>query len=741
MDPMTSSPPSGSDQERASSAFGRLHPQIQRWIWQRGWSELRDIQEAAAREILDETSDVLIAAATASGKTEAALFPLLTAVAGRESVGGIDVLYISPLRSLINDQFGRLEDICREMDLLVTRWHGDVGAAAKQALLKKPRGVLLITPESLEALFVLRGTTLKTLFPAVAAMVVDEVHSFIGEERGRQLQSLLYRVELVARQRIRRIGLSATLGDMTLAGEFLRPGGGQDVRQIVSGASGSEIRLQIRGYVECPPEESDREESGADESIVAHLYQTFYGSENLIFCNARQDVERYADALRDRATRERRPNMFFPHHGSLARGLREDVERLLKDDEKQITVVCTSTLELGVDIGSVRSVAQIGPPPSVASLRQRLGRSGRRDEPAVLRVYVSERAVGPDAAPQDQLRAGLVQSIAMVELLLDRWCEPPEQGALHLSTLIQQLLSLVAQHGGVSAQQAYGGLCQGGPFREVDVGLFERLLRCLGQHGVLMQSEDGTLFLAPDGERIVEHYTFYAAFTSAEEYRVVTGGVDLGTLPLSQMLAPGMFLIFAGRRWRVEAIEERARIIEVSPAAGGRVPRFGGSGGVVHQRVRERMREVYARMDEPAFVYSTARFLRRDARAAFERLGLARTQLVPSGAHTIVFPWAGDRVQGTLLLLLACRGLSVESDGLAITVRDATPDGVGDHLRDIAELPPPDPVELAKRAPTKIVEKHDRWLSDELLAEGYAAAHLDVEGARARCGQLVLASR
>ncbi|MEO8360170.1 MAG: DEAD/DEAH box helicase [Vicinamibacteria bacterium] len=721
-----SSPPSGSDPSDNASGFGRLHPEIQRWIWRRGWSELRDIQESAALAILDGSGDLLIAAATASGKTEAAFFPLLTAVARRPENAGIDLVYISPLRSLINDQFGRLEDICSEMELPVTRWHGDVSSGPKQALLEKPRGVLLITPESLEALFVLRGPMLRTLFPSVLAVVIDEVHSFIGEERGRQLQSLLHRLELVARQRVRRIGLSATLGDMSLAADFLRPGGGPGVQQIISNAAGSEIRLQIRGCVEQRAGESDTTEETERGQIVEHLYKTLYGTENLVFCNSRQDVESYADALREMAGMRKQANMFFPHHGSLSRDLREDVERLLKDEEKQITVVCTSTLEMGVDIGSVRSVAQIGPPTSVASLRQRLGRSGRRDEPATLRLYVAEREIDPDAPSQDQLHAALAQSIAMVELLLDRWCEPPEHGALHLSTLIQQLLSLIAQHGGVQPQQAFRALCQGGPFREVDTALFEKLLRCLGSQEVIMQSENGPLFLAPNGERIVEHYTFYAAFSSVEEYRVVAAGADLGSLPLSNTLAPGMFLIFAGRRWKVEAMDERRRIIDVSPAAGGRVPRFGGSGGRVHGRVRERMRDLYMRTDDPIFLDPVARHVLREARANFARLGLGQTQVIASGRNTVVFPWASDRVQGTLLLMLACRGLSVEADGLAITVRDAEPDRVLDHLSDIGESRHPDPVALARVAPMKIVEKHDRLLDDELLCLNYAAKSLNL---------------
>lgn len=731
---MTSSPPSSSDQRppREGAGFGRLDSRIQRWIWQRGWTELRDIQDAAVTTILDSSADVLIAAATASGKTEAAFFPLLTKVVA-ESANGIQLVYLSPLKALINDQFDRLDALCEDLKVPVHRWHGDVGLSAKAAVLRSPSGVLLITPESLEALFVLRGPALRRLFATVEAVIVDEVHSFIGEERGRQLQSLLHRLELVARRRLRRVGLSATLGDMGLAAEFLRPGGGTAIVQIVSQAAGQELRLQIRGSVQGrvatpgdPGSASDT--SDLEESVPAHLFQTLYGTENLIFCNSRGLVEQYADRLRRLCEENRRPNLFLPHHGSLSKELREDAERLLKDTEKSVTVVCTSTLELGIDIGTVESVAQIGPPPSVASLRQRLGRSGRRGEAAILRLYVIEDEIGRDTAPQDQLRPALVQSVAMVELLLERWCEPPETGALHLSTLIQQRLSLTAQHGGVTAQQAYRVLCESGPFRDVDMDLFVRLLRGLAEKNVLMQSEDRSLLLAPAGERIVEHYTFFAAFATPGEYRIVAGSHELGTIPVEFPLAPGMFVIFGGRRWEVEDVDEQRRVVQVSPATGGRVPRFGDSGGRVHDRVRERMREIYERSDEPAFLNAAARGLLGEARENYRRLGLRDRHLIPCGESTVIFGWAGDRAQHTLLLQLLSRGLKVEADGVAISVAESA-DAVFDHIRDLAELPPGDAMALARLVPNKMVEKHDWLLPQALLARDYASRQLDVAGA------------
>jgi ATP-dependent helicase Lhr and Lhr-like helicase len=748
---MSNSPPSSS--EGASGSFGLLDPRVQEWIWRRGWRELRDIQERAIRSVLEGSADLLIAAATASGKTEAVFFPLLTQVVHAPSPG-IQAVYVGPLRALINDQDERLRDLCGQLDLPVHRWHGDVSAGLKKKMLADPRGILLITPESLEAMFVLRGPELRRIFAAVQAVVLDEVHTYIGEERGRQLQSLLHRMELVCRRRVRRLGLSATLGDMMLAADFIRPGQGAAVQQIVSAASGQVLRVQLKGYLvsearllqqhpEPAPEPTTvgpvEEDIGTERAIATHLFDRLYGTENLVFCNRRQEVELYADRLRRMCEDARRPNTFLPHHGSLSRELREDAERLLKDQSRHVTVVCTNTLELGIDIGSVRSVAQLGAPPSVAGLRQRLGRSGRRGEPAVLRVYVQERDVGSDARPQDQLRASLVQSVAMIELLLERWCEPPREGALHLSTMIQQLLSLIAQHGGVTAQQAHRVLVETGPFRGFPAGDFTQLLRALGIREVLMQAPDGNLLLGPQGERIVGHYTFFAAFTTPQEFRVIAAGRELGTVPVDPALAPGMLLIFGGRRWRVERIDERQRTVEVSPAGGGRPPRFGNSGGAVHDGVRERMRVLYHRSDVPAYLDAGAVSLLSEARENYRRLGLQSRHLVEHAGDTILFGWTGDRTQDTLRLLLAQRGLTVEADGLALTVSNATADQVADHLRDIAELPLPDPQAVAAKAPLRATEKHDWLLSEDLQSLNFASRFLDVPAAHSLAGRLASA--
>ena len=289
-----------------------------------------------------------------------------------------------------------------------------------------------------------------------------------------------------------------------------------------------------------------------------------------MFPNSRVAVEFYSDRLRRRCEDERVPNEFWPHHGNLSKDIREETEAALKQKERPASAICTSTLELGIDIGSVTSIVQIGPPPSVASLRQRLGRSGRRKgEPAILRCFAIERQLTAKSGLSDQLREGMVQTVAMIRLLVVGWYEPLSMEGLHASTLVQQLLSIMAQHGGLQADQAWALLCENGPFAGVSKRHFLSLLRRLGEEEVIFQDVTGLLLLAPNGERITQHYSFYAAFSTDEEYRIVTSGRTLGSMPVNRPLVPGSFLIFAGRRWRVLSVSQEELVIDVTAAAGG----------------------------------------------------------------------------------------------------------------------------------------------------------------------------
>ena len=732
----------GQHASRASSSFDRLHPKVQRWIWQQGWTELRHLQEQAVPAVLAGNCDVILAAATASGKTEAAFLPILSRLVeqGRRQGGvpkGFRVLYLSPLKALINDQHDRLRLMGEVAGVPVQRWHGDVPQSRKKAALRDPGGILLITPESLEALFLRRGLEMPSLFGPLEYVVVDELHAFIGTERGRQVQSLLHRIDLATRRSRPRIALSATLGDMRMAAEFLRPRAGELAKIVESEAAEAELRLQLKGYIhQRPSKDEDDVQPGALEAIADHLFQHLRGHDNLVFANSRNRVEELADRLRRLSVDHRVPVEFFPHHGNLSKELREQLEAALKSP-RPVTAVCTSTLELGIDIGSIHTVAQVGPPPSVASLRQRLGRSGRREgEAAVLRLYVLETALDRDATADEPLRIGLVQTVAMVDLLLNRWYEPPRREALHLSTLVQQVLSVIVQHGGARADQLYHALCDRGPFRSVDASTFSHLLRQLGHESVLQQSAgDGTLLLGPAGERLVGHFTFYAAFDSEEEYRLVHAGKSLGTLPILYAVAPGMHLVFAGQRWRVLEVNGRENRISVEPSPAGTPPSFGGGGGLLDEQVVRTMFHLYRSEKIPVYLDAEARTLLAEGRGQFGELALSAQWTVESGGQTLLFPWVGSTALNAIALGLTESGLQVENKRIHLAV-DAPVALVKSHLATMAAAPPPAPEVLAAATGAQETEKHHSLLDDALLYLEYGYSKLDVSAAWSRLSQI-----
>jgi ATP-dependent Lhr-like helicase len=726
-----------------SHAFELLHPGVQRWIWSRQWAELRDVQERATAPILAADRDVIIAAATASGKTEAAFLPICSALLDDDRPGpGVRALYISPLKALINDQYSRLDDLCGQIELAVHRWHGDVPGARKHKVLADPSGILLITPESLEALFVVHGPGISRLFGTLRYAVIDEIHTFVGTERGAQLRSLLHRIELAIRRRVPRIGLSATLGDMTAACEWLRLSGPDRVEVITAQDDATQIKLQVRGYLKAAPKPVSKptgrehgeppagERTEGDLLDVAdHLFATHRGRDGLVFANSRSRVESLTDLLSRRSERERLPNEFAPHHGNLSRELREQVEARLKERSSPITAVCTSTLEMGIDIGSVACVSQIGPPPSVSALRQRLGRSGRRGGAAVMRAYITEPAVTSTTPLVDQLRPELVQTIAMTELLLERWCEPPDSGGLHLSTLVQQTLSMIAQHGGVKAGEAHGALCGRGPFETVTASTFAALLRSLARHDLItQQASDGLLLLGAKGERCVNHYSFYAAFRSPEEYRLIAAAQVLGTLPVGFPIQEGDLIVFAGRRWRIEQIDDRGKTIDVVRSSGGRPPAFEGGTAPVHDAVRRRMLEVYLGTHQPVYLDQAARGLLTEGRSNFARHGLAAKAIVSNGSETHLLVWRGDSVISTLKIALASRGLEVTRHGMVLTV-SADETTTTETIRSLAAQEPPEAAALARHVGNKVVDKWDDVLDGPLLELACASRDLDIPGA------------
>lgn len=723
-----------------SSAFDKLARPVQKWIRGQGWRELNDIQTRAVHAILDTQADIIIAASTAGGKTEAAFLPLISQVLNATTnEDGFDVLYIGPLKALITDQARRLEELCLDAELPVTPWHGDVSGSIKSRILKRPNGILLITPESLEALFIRRGLKIAQLFKTTRAVVIDELHSVLDSERGIQMQSLLTRLELATKKSIRRIGLSATLGDIELVRDYLRPDLPEDVRVIKEDGGSPEIKLKLRGYISG---NTDKKMPSATAAIAKHIFCHLRGSDNIVFAGARHLVEIYADQLRDLCEKSHLPQEFYPHHANLSREHRNFVEKRLKASAKPTTAICTSTLELGIDIGDVTCIGHIGAPFSVATLRQRLGRSGRREgRPAILRQYAVETELSSKSNFSDQLRLRLIRAVAMIDLLLEGWCEPPQPKALHLSTAVHQILSVIAEHGGAHAMSIYKILCRKGPFRQVDTSVFMNVLQAIGttEIGLIEQVDDGLLLLGPAGEKLVEHYSFFAVFQTSEEYRLMSGREELGNIPINNMLlAPGMMLIFSGRRWLIQEIHNQERVIMVTRSKGGVPPVFGGDPGNIHDRVIERMFDVLEGDNKPIYMDDTSINLLDEARKNYARLRFDTSRISQLGQDAYALTTrCGTIKTTTLALALRSHGFTVHIYDGFLEVSGKDNSNHRNLMHTLESIAQGDGMDLFGCEPNLEFEKFHPYLTKELLKLDALSSRIDASSLPRICNDIL----
>ncbi|WP_316355199.1 DEAD/DEAH box helicase [Devosia sp.] len=724
---MTNSPPSGSD---TLTNFDRLHPEIRRWIWEQKWEELRDVQDRAISAVLGADGDVLIAAATAAGKTEAAFLPVLTAVANRKE-RGFSVLYVSPLKALINDQFRRLDQLCERLEIETVRWHGDAPQSAKDRARKSPRGAILITPESIEAMLIRRPGDAIKMLGTLDFIVIDELHAFMKGPRGLHLSSLLRRLDALTGKRARRVGLSATIGDLKKAAAWMNPEQPETVSIVESASDSPELRLQIRAYSD-PVDADDTDGLEVDgrpialDYIADDIFKNLRGSNNLLFAGSRRRVEAVADRLRTRSEKADVPNEFFPHHGSLSKELREELEARLKKAELPTTGVATTTLELGIDIGSVTSVAQIGAPRSIASLRQRLGRSGRRKGiPAILRIYVRERNLGLDSGPLDQLRLEVVRAVAAVRLMIEKFVEPPIAETAVATVVLHQTLSLITQLGGARADLLYARLCGAGSLSAFSKSDYIALLRAMAlpEVALIEQAPDGTIMLGEQGERLTAGRDFYAIFATDQEWKLVASGRTLGTIPISNPVGVGGIVSFAGQRWKITTVDDPAKVLEVVRHASGKIPKFDSLGNEpVHDRLTVMMRSVLVADDVPSYLDAQAAEYLFSARETFQELGLDDASFLVDGRDTHVLTWTGTEMNSVLAFALSAAGLDCEVLDIGVTVMETPPDTIATFLEQIAQAPPAieDIAEFVENLRT---EKFDELIPEEMLRRLWANAH------------------
>ena len=707
--------------EQQSSSFLLLDSKVQQWIWRQGWSSLKDIQENAIPPILDGDCDVIISAATAGGKTEAVFLPVLTNVLRNGNTGGYQVLYISPLKSLINDQYRRLLDMTREMPISVTPWHGDIPSSKKKKSLKHPNGILIITPESLESMLMHHHHELKDAFGAIMYVVVDELHAFIPSERGIQLQSLMSRIEHIIRRHVPRIAMSATFSNYDIVKHFLRQDHSLPCIIPEQGKSNHEVKVLLKeytyGYDEKPV---------VDSMIADELFMRLRGTNNLVFTNSRQECENYSNLLNEKCSKEDVTNEFRIHHGSISKELRAKVEHELQSGDMPITAICTATLELGVDIGKVKTITQIDTANSVSGLRQRLGRSGRRDEASILRIFSSDY-IGSNARLLDEMRSHLIQNIAVIELLKEHRYETYDNNGVHLSTLIQQILSVIAEYGSFYPKDGWMLLCKNGAFDNVPSNVFLNLLRDLGKNDVIRQAGNGQILIGPMGETIISDLEFYAAFTTYPEFDLINfqNGEYIGSI--LAFIAVGYCIIFGGNKWTVTEIDYKKNKAFVIPSEYGQLPIFRGEGVEIDKMIAQKMKEIYLSDEIYPYLDSKTDAIKclKDCRSFF-RTNRLYNSFFNYCDEELFITWAGSTINRTISLMTIL--FLDEFVGFNhIYIRRINKE----VIMEIIKHPKPKAEELCSflmRA-VKETKKYDCFLSDELLNVQYASMYLDVDGA------------
>lgn len=732
-------------------AFDRYAPFVQEYIYQNHWENLRSIQVAAADAIFNTDENVLLTASTASGKTEAAFFPIIT-LFSEDMPSSVGCIYIGPLKALINDQFSRLNDLCAEADIPVWHWHGDVAQSHKAKLMRHPSGILQITPESLEALLLHKHAAIAKLFGDLRFVVIDEVHSLLRGDRGGQTLCLIERLSRIAGVNPRRIGLSATIGDPEGTGEFLSLGTGRKTIIPKIDAKGGKWRLsmehfyvkdaqaaedkQIPGALPVLEEKTDDAPANADPGI-GYIFEHTRGKKCLVFVNSREECEMVTTTLRHYCELNHEPDRFLVHHGNLSASYRETAEGIMKDDSQYMTTVTTATLELGIDIGRLERAFQIDAPWTVSSFLQRMGRTGRRELPPEMWFVIREdepevRAMLPTTIPWK-----LLQGIALVQLYLEeRWVEPPRLDRLPFSLLYHQTMSTLASCGELSPRALADRVLRLHYFHRITQEDYRVLLRHLIATDHIQQTEQGGLIVGLAGERVINSFKFYGVFQESEEYTVRSESQELGTVvsppPVGEKLA------IAGHVWQVLDVDHKRRLIYCQQVKGSVPAYFGQCPGDLHTKILTRMRRVLQEDRQYPYLMKNAVARLEQARFTAAHSGAAEKTLINLGGNMwCLLPWVGTYTFLTMerFLKIKCAdrlGLRNLDSARPFFIQFTMKADEETFFRVLAEeiRKPIDPMELVYPKELPLFDKYDEYLPEELVKKGFALGVLDVDGLR-----------
>lgn len=620
------------------SAFNRYAPFIKEYIYKNKWDDLREVQVEACDVILDTEKNLIIASGTASGKTEAAFFPILTKLY-YERPQSVGILYIGPLKALINDQFKRLSLLLEDINMPVWPWHGDISDASKRKALKENEGIIQITPESLESLIMNRPGDCKRLFSDLRYVVIDEIHALMGEDRGSQIISLLNRLENIIEVSPRRIGLSATLNEYDLACKFLSMGLNRET--VAIGLNTGKRKISIASQTFIIPEESEKNKV-ATEQYNDFIYNQSHSQKCLIFTNSREGAEKVISDMKNIAEKRGDRDVFFVHHGSVSKDLREETETILKSYDGPTVAAATLTLELGIDIGDLDSIIQIGAPYSCASFVQRLGRSGRRTGKSKM-LFVNTYE-DKHLNSIETMHWILLRTIAIIELYIkERWVEPRYLKSKPFSLLAHQTLSTLMTYNSLMPQELAKRVLSIPIFKDfVTLDEYSDLLKHMIKLEHLERLETGEIIVGLNGEKLAKHFTFFAVFKDEELYHVKSKYGEVGTLENCPTVDE--VFILAGRTWKVYEVDEKKKLVFVNLIKNSKVPKWNGTGGDIHTKIVQKMRDILDSDEEYPYLLDSSRSLLDRARNTAKKLNIINEPIIKGKYQTIyICPWVGTK--------------------------------------------------------------------------------------------------
>lgn len=754
------------------SAFEKYSPFIRDYIYSRNWDSLREVQIGAAEVLFGTENNLLLTSSTASGKTEAAFFPIISRLYD-DPPQTFGALYIAPLKSLINDQFSRLDELLDMSGIPVFHWHGDVAMSHKNKALRDPKGILQITPESLESMLMNRNNDIVRLFGDLRYVVLDEIHTLTGTDRGNQIICQLCRISrLIGRDPVR-VGLSATIGDTDIAAKWLGAGSERGVSVVGMKETRTSWRLGMEHFYiqsdspdqsesgnkyltavgEATPGENEPARPEASEDSVGYtpldpgfeyIYDCTADKKCLVFSNSREETEYLTATLRQIADRRGDPDVFLIHHGNLSASLREEAEMKLKDDELRTVTCATVTLELGIDIGRLERIVQLDAPTTVSSLLQRLGRSGRRGAPPEMMMVFREENPLPNTPLPQLMPWGLLRAIAIVQLYLEeRFIEPPNVKKLPFSLLFQQTLSTLAASGELTAKRLAEKVLSLPPFAGVTKEEYRTLLLSMIKNDFIEMTEEKGLIVGLKGERLINSFKFYAVFKDSEDYTVRSGSDEIGTITTPPPVGDRFAL--AGRVWEVEELDVARKLIYVKEVKGKMEISWPGDYGEIHTRILERMKQVLEEDTVYPYLKKNARKRLDVARRVARNTGMLKKSIVHLGGYTwCLFPWLGTRSFRTLRKFIAKNGAKFRISGMEyegccyMTFKMERGDGreLISYLSKKASSEGIDKSALVAPSECPVFEKYDDFIPSELLRDAYMADRLRTDEAVKRLAEI-----